>query len=85
MSTNAIEMALWHICYGDRCSEEFKNEPVGYLTRYRVDPTEQRLIMDSDVRALLDLGVNDMLVFTFFQAAHGREGVPRYMQLVNAQ
>jgi len=78
-------MALWHICYDDRGAQQFRDDPDAYLDRYHLDASERRLVKDGDVRALLRLHVNDILVYSFFQSSHGRGAASLYLELVNAR
>jgi len=85
MSTHAIEKALWLVCYDERGAEQFAADPDAFLERYHLEPDERQLVKDGDVRALLDRRVNDMLVYSFFQASHGRGAAPLYLERVKVR
>ncbi len=85
MSANALEMALWKICYDEKSAQEYKADPQAFLGCYRLAAAERADVINGDVRALLDRGVNDMLVYSFFQHSYGRREAPLYMRLVNAR
>lgn len=78
-------MALWRICYDDAGGRDFRADAGAFLERFRLTPDECRLIVDADVRGLLELQINDMLIYSFFQALNGRGAAATYMQLMNAR
>jgi hypothetical protein len=84
MSAHAVEMALWRICYDDAGGRDFTADAGAFLDRFRLTPGERKLVLDADVRGLLDLQINDMLIYSFFQALNGRGAAATYLSLMNA-
>jgi hypothetical protein len=85
MSAHAVEMALWRICYDDAGARDFRADSGAFLERFRLTPDERRLIVEADVRGLLDMQVNDMLIYSFFQALNGRGAAATYLSQMNAR
>jgi hypothetical protein len=85
MSAHALEMALWQICYDDASARDYRDDAGAFFDRFRLTPDERTLIEGADVRGMLDAGINDMLIYSFFQALNGRGAAATYLQLMNAR
>jgi hypothetical protein len=85
MSAHAVEMALWRICYDEASGRDFTADAGAFLDRFRITAGERKLIVDADVRGLLALHINDMLIYSFFQALNGRGAAATYLSLMNAR
>jgi hypothetical protein len=84
MSSHAVEMALWRICYDGEAAREFSADALAFLDRFGITPQERTLIVEADVRGLLAAQVNDMLIYSYFQAINGRGAAAKYLALMNA-
>jgi hypothetical protein len=85
MSSHAVEMALWRICYDTDGAREYGADAAAFLGRFALTPEERTLIVEADVRGLLDAQINDMLIYSYFQAINGRGAAARYLELMNAR
>ena len=82
MSVYAMEQALFDIAALPPQHNAYCADPQGFLAAYRLQPEEARLIMDMDVRAMMDRAINPMLAMRAFTAVAGRAGVPEYMRRI---
>jgi hypothetical protein len=76
-------MALWRICYDEGGARDFRADAEAFLERFRLAPEERRLIVKTDVRGLFELEINEMLIYSFFQALNGRGAAATYLRLLN--
>ena len=84
MSTNALELVIWTITTSESEADAYRNDPAAYLTRFRLDAAETADLLGGDVRALARRGVNEMLVYAFFQRTRGRQFVNEYLTAMAA-
>ncbi|WP_338617404.1 hypothetical protein [Pigmentiphaga sp. CHJ604] len=82
MSVYAIEQALFDIASDPQETNAYRADPRHFLTRYRLDPQECRLILDMDVKNLIGLAINPMLTMRAFTAIEGRDSMPEYMRRI---
>lgn len=83
MSNFAIEKALWTACNDPAQAGAFRSDPQGYLVDYRIDDEEKALLLDWDVAALADRGVNPMLLMMSFNAVAGKGDMMEYITKIN--
>jgi protocatechuate 4,5-dioxygenase alpha chain len=84
MSLNAIELVLWTVTTSETEAARYRNDPAAFLERFRVDAAETADIVHVDVRALGRRGVNEMLLFAFFQRVRGRAFMGEYLGAMGA-
>ncbi len=83
MSTHAVELALWTIVADPRDGRRFQADPDAFLGAFRLDDDEKAMVRDLDVRRLIDLEINSMLVMNAYCAVHGFQNIPTYLQTLN--
>lgn len=85
MSVYALEKAVFDIASGAAQAEAYKRDPEGYLGRYGLAPEEARLVTALDVRRLVELDLNPMLVMRLFTTIEGRASLPEYLRRLREQ
>ncbi|WP_295684853.1 hypothetical protein [uncultured Nevskia sp.] len=83
MSTHAMESALWDMHHDPARVERFHSDPDLLLKDYPLTPQELQLVKSLDVRAMADLGADQMLLFTSWIALSGFDQVGEYMRRMN--
>ncbi len=83
MSTHAMESALWNLHHDPLGAERFRSDPDLALRDYPLTPEEQQLVKSLDVRAMADLGADQMLLFVSWIALSGFDQVGEYMRRMN--
>ena len=83
MSTHAVELALWTIVADPRDGQRFQADPEAFLAAFRLDDVEKTIVRDLDVRRLIALEINSMLVMNAYCALHGFQNIPTYLQTLN--
>lgn len=84
MSIFSLEKAVFDIASGPAPAEAYKMDPDGYLGRYGLAPEEARLVKSLDVRRLVELDLNPMLVMRLFTTLEGRASLPEYLRRLRA-
>lgn len=85
MSSYMIEKVLWEICNDPQRTPEFNKDPGLYLTRYRLNDEERRMLIQMDVRALAEDNVNPLLIMMAYQQIKGPQAMPEYLAAMNAR
>ncbi len=83
MSTHAVELALWTIVADPRDGRRFQADPDAFLAGFRLEDDEKVMVRELDVRRLIDLEINSMLVMNAYCAVHGFQNIPTYLQTLN--
>jgi hypothetical protein len=84
LSNNAIEKALWEIGTDPAQAASFRDDRAAFASRFRLDETERRALLEMDVAAMAQWDVNTMLLFRAFRVVYGPESVPDYMRRMNS-
>ncbi|MGC0416855.1 hypothetical protein [Embleya sp. AB8] len=74
MTRESLELTLYEVSCDRSVRERFAADPDALRARYRLTDHEASLLRDRDVRGLLQLGVNPMLVWGFWLTTGGRPG-----------
>jgi len=85
MNTDAVEKVLWDVVNAPATAPALRDAPDRYLAPYKLGAEEHGLLARMDVRSMIDLGLNPMLVMRAWQMVHGRDQLPRYIQTLNAR
>lgn len=85
MSVYRLEKAVFDIASGPEQAESYKKDSDGYLARYRLVPEEARLVKVLDVRRMVELDLNPMLVMRLFTTLEGRASLPEYLRRLREQ
>jgi hypothetical protein len=83
VSTHAVELALWTIVADPRDGRRFQADPDAFLAGFRLEDDEKVMVRELDVRRLIDLEINSMLVMNAYCAVHGFQNIPTYLQTLN--
>lgn len=83
MSTHAVELALWTIVADPRDGARFAADPDAFLAAFRLDDDERAIVRSLDVRRLIALNLNSMLVMNAYCALNGFQNIPAYLQMLN--
>ena len=84
MSVYGIENALWQASTNPKKAGRLRDDAEAYLEDFRIEERDRSMVLSWDVRALVDLGVNPMVVMMANAAVHGPEASMSYVQKVNA-
>lgn len=79
MSRNLLERVLYQLCVDRAAKQRFKESPEQFLSRYAISEHEREMLLDFDVRALQDYGVNPMLTMGFWQELSPTRDMRRYL------
>lgn len=85
MSIFSLERAVFDIASGPAQADAYKQDPDGYLQRYGLAAEEARLVKALDVRRLVELDLNPMLVMRLFTTLEGRASLPEYLRRLREQ
>lgn len=66
MSRNVMERILWSLSVDRFSKEKFREDPRKFLERFPVDEKEARMILEFDVKAMQEMGVNPMLTLGYW-------------------
>ena len=80
MNRYTLEKALWDVVSDPARAAALRETPGQFLGGYRMAEDESALLRDMDVKAMLALGINSMLVMRAFQMVHGRDQLPQYLK-----
>ncbi len=83
MNPHVVEKVLWDLVNAPAGAPALRDAPGQYLAPYRLGEPERRVLAPMDPRALIDAGVNPMLVMRAWQMVHGRDQLPRYIAQLN--
>lgn len=79
MSTNALEQLLYDLGCSGRARKAYLEGSEAFLSRYRLDEEEKRLIADEDVAEMFRRGLNPMLLMGFYMGVHGPASMPEFL------
>jgi hypothetical protein len=80
VSSYTIEKILWDIVDQTETAEAFRINADAFLDRYPLDPSERDLLKDMDVRTIVALRINPMLLMRAYQSIYGRDKRPEYLR-----
>jgi Aromatic-ring-opening dioxygenase LigAB, LigA subunit len=83
MSRNVLEKVLFDLSTSGANKKAFAEAPDKFLGRYQLNEAEKSLILNYEVRALADLGVNTMLTWGFWLQSGRKNG--DYMKAMKAK
>ncbi len=78
MSVFAIEKALWQASRDPEDAQRLLADAHAYLGEFSIDEEERWLVADWDLRALVDRGVNPMVLMMAYAAVNGPAASPGY-------
>ncbi|RQR68764.1 MULTISPECIES: extradiol ring-cleavage dioxygenase [unclassified Burkholderia] len=79
MSRNLLERVLHQLNVDRAAKQRFREDAEGFLRRYVLDDEERRMVLDFDVLALQNTGVNPMLTMGFWQELSPERDMRAYM------
>lgn len=85
MNRDAVEKVLWDVVNAPATAPALRDAPERYLAPYRLGAEEHGLLAGMDVRSMMDLGINPMLIMRAWQMVHGRDQMPRYIAALNSK
>jgi len=83
MSVYGLENALWQASVNPKHARRLREDAEAYLGGFRVDDHERELLAAWDIRGLVELGVNPMVVMMANAAVHGPAASMSYVEKVN--
>jgi protocatechuate 4,5-dioxygenase alpha chain len=66
MQRDIIERVLWNLSVDRFSKMKFKEDPERFLSRFALEPSSVVSILNFDVKAMQDLGVNPMLTLGYW-------------------
>lgn len=84
MSRYTIEKVLWDLIGHPQVADRFRADTETFLDAYPLEPPERALLKNMDVRAIVALRINPMLLMRAWQAVFGRDQRPKYLQQLGA-
>jgi len=85
VSIHGLEKAVFDIASGPEQAESYRKNPDSFLARYRLTPEEAHLVKVLDVRRMVELDLNPMLVMRLFTTLEGRASLPEYLRRLSEQ
>lgn len=83
MSIYGIEDALWQASMNPVKASSLREDAESYLQDFRIDDEERSLVTQWDIRALLESGVNPMVLMMANAAVNGPEAAGAYIEKAN--
>ncbi len=83
MSVFGLENALWQASTNPKSGRRLREEGDTYLREFRVDERERELLLSWDVRALVERGVNPMVLMMANAAINGPAAAASYVEKIN--
>jgi hypothetical protein len=83
MSTNAMEKALWQALSNPQELQRFATDSEAYLSGFKIDEAERRMMLAWDVKQVVARGVNPLLLMSAFSAVNGVEKMGEYAMAIN--
>lgn len=80
MSIGGLEHLLYDLGSSGRTRQAFGSEPEAFLSRYRLDEEERKMVLEEDVAALFERGLNPMLLMGFYMGLHGAASLGDYLK-----
>lgn len=84
MSRNVLERVLWHLSVERLAKDRFKEDPERYLSRFDLTDKEKIMVIEFDVAALQQLGVNPMLTMGYWQELSPTRSMRVYKEKLGA-
>jgi hypothetical protein len=79
MSRNLLERVLHQLSVDRSAKQRFRDDAPGFLQRFALDDEERRMVLEFDVLALQNAGVNPMLTMGFWQELSPNRDMRAYM------
>lgn len=83
MSRNVLERLLHQLCIDRATKQRFKEDAAKLLERHNLTEEERRMLVEFDVAALQQHGVNPMLTMGFWQENSPSRSIAEYMKALN--
>lgn len=84
MSRNVLERVLWHLSVERPAKERFREDAEAYLSRFDLSAEEKQMVLDFDVKAMQEIGVNAMLTMGFWQEMSPKRSMRLYKEKLGA-
>jgi protocatechuate 4,5-dioxygenase alpha chain len=84
MSRNVLEKVLWQLSVDRSAKERFKADGARFLSRFALTDEQKKMVLDFDVAALQQLGVNPMLTMGFWQELEPTRDMTTYKRRLGA-
>lgn len=84
MSRNLLEKVLWQLSVDRTAKQRFRDDPQQFLRRTGLSEEHQAWVLEFDVRALQDAGVNAMLTMGFWQEMSPNRSMRAYKERLGA-
>lgn len=84
MSRNVLERVLWQLSVERPAKERFREDPEGFLSRFDLSDEEKSMVLNFDVKAMQDIGVNAMLTMGFWQEMSPNRSMRVYKEKLGA-
>lgn len=84
MSRNVLERALWHLSVERLAKNRFREDPEHYLSRFDLTDDEKKMVIEFDVAALQQAGVNPMLTMGYWQELSPNRSMRTYKEKLGA-
>jgi hypothetical protein len=79
MSRNVLERVLYQLNVDRSAKQRFREDAAGFLAKFALDDDERRMVIEFDVLALQNAGVNPMLTMGFWQELSPNRDMRAYM------
>lgn len=79
MSRHLLERVLHQLSVDRLAKQRFREDAAGFLARFALSDDERRMVLDFDVLALQQAGVNPMLTMGFWQELSPGRDMRAYM------
>jgi len=79
MSRNVLERVLHQLSVDRTAKQRFREDAEGFLGRFALSDQERHMVLDFDVLALQNMGVNPMLTMGFWQELSPNRDMRAYM------
>lgn len=83
MSIYGLEDALWQASTNPKYARRLREDSTAYLEEFRVEENERMLLAAWDVRGLVEMGVNPMVLMMANAAVNGPDASASYIEKVN--
>jgi len=80
VSIHTVERVLFDLASGPSPVADYKAHPQKFLSAYPLAADEVRMIMEMDVRMMVDRSLNHMMAMRGFIAVEGRDRMPEYFR-----
>ncbi|MCP3725890.1 hypothetical protein M3I53_22615 [Paraburkholderia sp. CNPSo 3272] len=80
MSRNVLERVLHQLSVDRAAKQRFRDDAEGFLRRFALGEEERQMVLNFDVLALQNAGVNPMLTMGFWQELSPTRDMRAYME-----